>query len=147
VFNIVSFYPPAGNYPPSQHPPSVRISINFPGDPQFVTSLSEYLNHTIYVYANGFTYDTTFRHMSSNATSKLAGLPAYSLKYSDVNNDDKSPYMALELGTIISGKVLFVVYAADSTSFSTFLPTVLKMIDSLRLNEHAIEQITPQKFK
>jgi hypothetical protein len=84
--------------------------------------------------------------MSSNATSKLAGLPAYSLKYSDVNNDDKSPYMALELGTIISGKVLFVVYAADSTSFSTFLPTVLKMIDSLRLNEHAIERITPQKF-
>jgi hypothetical protein len=85
--------------------------------------------------------------MSSNATSKLAGLPAYSLKYSDVNNDDKSPYAALELGTIISGKVLFVVYSADSTSFSTFLPTVLKMIDSLRLNEHAIEQITPQKFK
>jgi hypothetical protein len=147
VFNIVSFYPPIGSYPSRQHPPSVSISINFPGDPHFVTSLSEYLNHTIYIYANGFTYDTTFQHMSSNATSKLAGFPAYSLKYSDINNDDKSSYTALELGTIISGKVIFVVYSANSPSFSTFLSTALKMIGSLRLNEHAIEQVTTQNFK
>jgi hypothetical protein len=102
IFNIVSFYAPARSYPKSQHLPSVSISINFPGDSQFVTSLSGYLNHTIYLYANGFTYDSTFQHMRSNSTSKLAGLPAYSLKYSDINSNDNfiATYTALELGTI-----------------------------------------------
>ena len=49
----------------------------------------------------------------------------------------------LDVGTIISGKQLVVHYIADPSSFSTFLPTALKIINSLRIDKAAIERLTP----
>ena len=61
-----------------------------------------------------------------------------------INTDDNSTYKDLELGTIIFGdKVLYVYYRADTPSFSTFLPTALEMIGSLRINESVITEPVP----
>jgi hypothetical protein len=44
----------------------------------------------------------------------------------------------LDVGTIISGKLLVAHYITDPPSFSTFLPTALKIINSLRIDKAAI---------
>jgi hypothetical protein len=57
--------------------------------------------------------------------------------------DNNSTYRELELGTIISGKVLYLDYYAETPSFSKIFPTALKMINSLRINRSAIAELTP----
>jgi len=84
--------------------------------------------------------NTNFKQVASNTSSTLAGNHAYSLKYTNRNTNDNSEYTALEIGAIISDKVLIVQYRADSPSFTKFLPTALKMIGSLRINETAVAQ-------
>jgi hypothetical protein len=92
-------------------------------------------------YSQGHPNYTT---INSNRTAELEGFPAYSLEFSDINTDDNSTYKDLELGTIIFGdKVLYVYYRADTPSFSTFLPTALEMIGSLRINESVITEPVP----
>jgi hypothetical protein len=83
---------------------------------------------------------------SYTASAKLAGFPAYSVQYTvpDVNNSTIH-YPVLDVGTIISGKQLVLEYIADRPSFSTFLPTALKMINSLKIDKAAIEQLTPSQ--
>jgi hypothetical protein len=117
VVDIVTFYPSPNSYPSSEHPSVVRISVDNPRNSQVVRSLSNYLEYTVNSYSQGHPDYTT---INSNTTAKLGGLPAYSLEFNDRNPDNNSTYRELELGTIISGKVLYLDYYADAPSFSKF---------------------------
>jgi hypothetical protein len=128
-FNIVSFLAPHGkNYPPGQSPALVQISLF-----KVVSNLTKFVHDII-------SNDSSIT--SYNTTAKLSGLPAYSIQHTavDVNN---SPITVLDVGTIISGKQLVAHYISDRSGFSTYLATALKIINSLRIDKAAIEQLTP----
>lgn len=132
INNIVWFYP--------QHDAaSVSISIDFP-DPRVTNDLTTYLNFAASSLSQG-SLDERFNVIKSS-TTKLGGLPAYSLEYSSTNAEDNTTYVTLELGTIISGKVLIIDYTANSPSFDKFLPTAFDMINSMSINKSAIEHLT-----
>ena len=133
--HVVWFYPASGA--------SVSISIDFPYDPRVVSDLASYLSFTTSSLSSQGSADQIFNLIKSNTTAKLAGLPAYSLEYTSTNTEDNSTYNTLELGTIISGRVLLIDYIADSYSFHKFLPATLSMINSLRIDKSIIEQSTP----
>jgi hypothetical protein len=67
----------------------------------------------------------------SNTNSTLGGKPAYKLVYTDV--EDGINYKTMEIGTITADRLYYVEYLAEEEQYPDYLPTVQKMIDSLKI--------------
>ncbi len=124
VTDIVSFVALIGNDSETDGP-SLYISI----DDASSSNLNEYLTTTIIDYND--TED--FEVIESNTNGILGGKPAYKLVFTDVDDDDID-YENMEIGTIIGDKVYFAKYEAEEAQYSDYLPTIQKMIDSLKIN-------------
>lgn len=64
-------------------------------------------------------------------------MTAFSKELKQLNFDN----IWLEIQTIISGKVLTVKYLADSPNFSKYLPSAMKIINSLKIDKSAFERL------
>src|SRR5919112_820354 len=126
VTDIVSFFAPIGNDSETDGP-SLYISIDNQS-----TNLNENLNEYLTTTINDYNASEDFEVVESNTNSTLAGYPAYKLVFTDV--DDDINYESIEFGTIIGVKVYFATYEAEEEQYSDYLPTVQKMIDSLKIN-------------
>ena len=111
------------------------------------TTLDAYLGNTIQSYRAAF---PNFTLISNTKNFILAGNPGYEIKYSF----DSKPYtvLAIEIGTIIDGKLYQISYLADAKQYDSFLPNINKMIGSLIINinksttigQTALKDLTPQ---
>lgn len=124
VTDIVSFVALIGNDSETDGP-SLYMSI----DNASSSNLNEYLTTTI----NDYNDTEDFEVIESNTNSTLAGKLAYKLVFTDVDDDDID-YESMEIGTIIGDKVYIATYEAEEEQYSDYLPTVQKMIDSLKIN-------------
>ena len=64
----------------------------------------------------------------------LGGNPAYKLDYSYTGKDNNT-YKVREIGTIVNGKVYTISYFAPRESYSNYLATVQRMINSFKIIE------------
>jgi eukaryotic-like serine/threonine-protein kinase len=127
VIDVVSFFAPVRNNSETVTP-SLYITIDNP-PLNLIENLNEYLRTTI----NDYNDSQDFQVIESNTNSStLGGYPAYKLVYTDVDEDNIN-YKDMEIGTIIGDKVYLVTYDAAEEEYSVYLPTVQKMIDSLKI--------------
>jgi hypothetical protein len=125
AIDIVSFLGPVKG-DTKAHAPSLYISIINP--PPSDLNLNEYLTRITNDYKAKL---KEFKVIESNTNSILAGKPAYKLIFTD--EEDEIYYKTMDIGTIIEDKVYFLSYVVQREQYSDYLPTVQKMIDSLKI--------------
>jgi hypothetical protein len=72
-----------------------------------------------------------FKLIESKSSIILAGLPAYRIVYSSV--DQNTTTKDMEIGAIKGNKVYSLTYEGGPNEYDKYLPIALKMIDSFRL--------------
>jgi hypothetical protein len=107
---------------------SIHIGID---DLANYTTLSEYLNYTINYYSDD---SIDFRVIESNATSDLAGQPAYMLVWTETL-EDKTKLKAMEVETKIGNKTYYIEFYAESDKFSNYLLIVQRIINSFKIED------------
>jgi serine/threonine-protein kinase len=127
VTDIVSFVALIGNDSETDGP-SLYMSIDNQS-----SNLNENLNEYLTTLIDDYNDTEDFEVIESNTNSTLAGKLAYKLVFTDVYDDDIN-YESMEIGTIIGDKVYIATYEAEEEQYSDYLPTVQKMIDSLKIN-------------
>jgi hypothetical protein len=110
---------------------SIHIGID---DLANYTTLSEYLNYNINYYSKN---STDFRVIESNATSDLAGQPAYMLVWSETL-EDKTKLKAMKVGTNIGNKIYYIEFYAESDKFSNYLSIVQRIINSFKIEDKSV---------
>jgi eukaryotic-like serine/threonine-protein kinase len=108
--------------------PSLYISIISPPSPDLNLNLNEYLTRITNDYKAKL---KEFKVIESNTNSILAGKPAYKLVFTD--EEDEIYYKTMDIGTIIGDKVYLLSYVTQREQYSDYLPTVQKMINSLKI--------------
>jgi eukaryotic-like serine/threonine-protein kinase len=127
AIDIVSFLGPVKS-DTKAHAPSLYISIISPPSPDLNLNLNEYLTRITNDYKAKL---KEFKVIESNTNSILAGKPAYKLVFTD--EEDEIYYNTMDIGTIIGDKVYSLSYVAQREQYSDYLPTVQKMINSLKI--------------
>jgi hypothetical protein len=126
--HIVSFLAPVRADSEADRP-SLIISYIHANNLPFYRNLNEYLAEITERYDFKF---IDFNLIESSTNSSLAGEPAYKLVFTDLKHDIN--FKSMEIGTIIGNKVYTVTYTAgEKELYSYYLPTVQKMIDSLKI--------------
>jgi eukaryotic-like serine/threonine-protein kinase len=127
--DIVSFLGPVKSNKEA-YAPSLYISIDNPPSPSDLNlNLNEYLTRITNDYEAGL---KEFKVIESDTNSSiLAGKPAYKLVFTD--EEDEIYYKTMDIGTIIGDKVYSLSYVAQREQYSDYLPTVQKMINSLKI--------------
>jgi hypothetical protein len=132
VTDIVSFVATVRNDSETYEPyfDISYTSVDIPLSSNVNENLNQYLTTTINDYNDTL---NDFEVIESSTNSVLGGLPAYKLVFTYV--DDDIYYERMEIGTIIGDKVYFVTYESEEEEqYSDYLPTIQKMIDSLKVN-------------
>ena len=70
--------------------------------------------------------------VSESTSTTLAGKPAYKVVFSATDNNQVER-KAIQLWTVIDDKAILITYKAQPDKYSNYLPTIEKMIDSLRV--------------
>ncbi|MDQ6666978.1 MAG: hypothetical protein M3Y53_01990 [Thermoproteota archaeon] len=95
-----------------------------------VTTLAQYASGEIdslkQLYANN-----DFKLIESKSSIILAGLPAYRIVYTFIDQNTTTKDMEIE--AINGDKVYILTYEAGSNEYDKYLPIALKMIDSFKL--------------
>ena len=73
-------------------------------------------------------------------------ITAYKIVYTYSDDDNYEPYTAMELWTIIEGKVYFIRYQEVTRGYSDYLPTIEKIIDSVDIETTAKPERTTQYY-
>jgi eukaryotic-like serine/threonine-protein kinase len=129
AIDIVSFLGPVKS-DTEAYAPSLYISIDNPPPADLNLNLTEYLARITNDYDARL---KDFKVIESNTNSSiLASKPAYKLVFTD--EEEEIHYKTMEIGTIIGDKVYLLSYAAQEEQYSDYLPTVQKMINSLKIN-------------
>lgn len=101
------------------------------------TSLDELLNDNIDYYKEH--YDD-FNLIVSNTNLILAGTGSSAYKLVWIDMAGQYTIKTMQLGTIMGSKVYVIQYYAELGEFRDNLPTIQKMIDSLKINTNAANQ-------
>jgi hypothetical protein len=128
VYGDIVFLPPARADSEADRP-SLIVEIEPTHNWSSYLNLNEYLTSVTKGYDNIY-FDVKVIESSTNST--LAGKPAYKLVFTKVGFD-KINYKSMELGTIIGNKAYSITYTAEEKQYLDYLPTILKMIDSLKI--------------
>jgi hypothetical protein len=103
---------------------------DFAGSPG--TTLAQYASDEIgslkQQYANN-----DFKLIESKSSIILAGLPAYRIVYTSV--DQNTTTKDMEIGAIKGHKVYILTYEAGPNEYDKYLPIALKMIDSFQITK------------
>jgi hypothetical protein len=70
--------------------------------------------------------------VSESTSTTLAGKPAHKVVFSATDNNQVER-KAMQLWTVIDNKAILITYKAQPDKYSNYLPTIEKMIDSLRV--------------
>jgi hypothetical protein len=93
-------------------------------------TLSKYLDESINLYKTF----AGFKFIASNTDKILAGYPAYGLQISYQDPIEGSQRVR-ELGAIKGDQVYSIAYIANTTIFSSYLPTAQNMINSFEISK------------
>lgn len=94
------------------------------------TTLAQYASDEIGSLKQQFA-SNDFKLIESKSSIILAGLPAYRIVYTSV--DQNTTTKDMEIGAIKGGKVYLLTYEAGPNEYDKYLPIALKMIDSFKL--------------
>ena len=94
------------------------------------TTLAQYASDEIGSLKQQFA-NNDFKLIESKSSIILAGLPAYRIVYTSV--DQNTTTKDMEIGAIKGGKVYLLTYEAGPNEYDKYLPIALKMIDSFKL--------------
>ena len=122
--DLVTFTPPTLNSNASLDV-TVDDIIDSPG-----TTLAQYASDEIGSLKQQFA-SNDFKLIESKSSIILAGLPAYRIVYTSV--DQNTTTKDMEIGAIKGGKVYLLTYEAGPNEYDKYLPIALKMIDSFKL--------------
>ena len=117
--DIVKFSSPAAT-----SPASLNIIGGKPA-PQIIP-LQVYINASIYVLRHSF---DNFSLIDSNSTN-LAGFPAQKIVYTAILPSSGIELKFMQILTIKDSKSFVITFGTLPTDFSTYMPTIQKMIDS-----------------
>jgi eukaryotic-like serine/threonine-protein kinase len=120
---VVNFYSPVSE--------DVTVSVDTVNSTTLTTTataLKQYVNDSI---LSDLKTSPNFKLLESNANSTLGGNPAYSITYSDKDQD--GPYKGMDIVTIKNGKAYDISYTADPDRYDRVLPTVQTMTNSFDL--------------
>jgi serine/threonine-protein kinase len=70
--------------------------------------------------------------LSESASTTLAGKPAHKIVFSATDNNQVQR-KALQLWTVIDNKAILITYKAQHDKYSSYLPTIEKMINSFQV--------------
>ena len=124
VTDIVSFIAPIRSNTEA-YASSLSISID-----NLLPNLNEYLTRITTDYSD--TYED-FNVIDSDTDSILSGKPAYKIVFTD--EEYGIDYKSMEVGTIIEDKVYFVTHYAKEEQYLDYLPTIQKMISSVKMTK------------
>jgi serine/threonine-protein kinase len=94
------------------------------------TTLAQYASDEIGSLKQQFA-SNDFKLIESKSSIILAGLPAYRMVYTSV--DQNTTTKDMEIGAIKGSKVYLLTYEAGPNEYDKYLPIALKMIDSFKL--------------
>ena len=94
------------------------------------TTLAQYASDEIGSLKQQFA-SNDFKLIESKSSIILAGLPAYRIMYTSV--DQNTTTKDMEIGAIKGGKVYLLTYEAGPNEYDKYLPIALKIIDSFKL--------------
>jgi PsbP-like protein len=91
---------------------------------------------TVNDYQNSF---KNFKLVQLDTNATLAGNshPAYKLIFTGIDPQDNSSFKSMETTSIIANKIYTISYTSGLDKYSTYLPTVQKMIDSFGISPPA----------
>jgi eukaryotic-like serine/threonine-protein kinase len=122
--DLVTFTPPTIN-----SNASLDITVDDITD-SLGTTLAQYASDEIGSLKQQFA-NNDFKLIESKSNIILAGLPAYTIVYTSV--DQNTTTKDMEIGAIKGGKVYLLTYEAGPSEYDKYLPIALKMIDSFKL--------------
>jgi eukaryotic-like serine/threonine-protein kinase len=122
--DLVTFTPPTIN-----SNASLDITVDDITD-SLGTTLAQYGSDEIGSLKQQFA-NNDFKLIESKSSIILAGLPAYRIVYTSV--DQNTTTKDMEIGAIKGGKVYLLTYEAGPNEYDKYLPIALKMIDSFKL--------------
>jgi eukaryotic-like serine/threonine-protein kinase len=122
--DLVTFTPPTIN-----SNASLDITVDDITD-SLGTTLAQYASGDIGSLKQQFA-SNDFKLIESKSSIILAGLPAYRIVYTSV--DQNTTTKDMEIGAIKGGKVYLLTYEAGPNEYDKYLPIALKMIDSFKL--------------
>ena len=122
--DLVTFTPPTIN-----SNASLDITVDDITD-SLGTTLAQYGSDEIGSLKQQFA-NNDFNLIESKSSIILAGLPAYRIVYTSV--DQNTTTKDMEIGAIKGGKVYLLTYEAGPNEYDKYLPIALKMIDSFKL--------------
>ena len=70
--------------------------------------------------------------ISESSSTTLAGKPAHKVVFSATDNDQVKR-KALQLWTVVDNKAILITYKAQPDKYSSYLPTIEKMINSFQI--------------
>ena len=122
--DLVTFTPPTIN-----SNASLDITVDDITD-SLGTTLAQYASDEIGSLKQQFA-SNDFKLIESKSSIILAGLPAYRIVYTSV--DQNTTTKDMEIGAIKGGKVYLLTYEAGPNEYDKYLPIALKIIDSFKL--------------
>ncbi|MGB6674642.1 MAG: PsbP-related protein [Candidatus Nitrosopolaris sp.] len=122
--DLVTFTPPTIN-----SNASLDITVDDITD-SMGTTLAQYASDEIGSLKQQFA-SNDFKLIESKSSIILAGLPAYRIVYTSV--DQNTTTKDMEIGAIKGGKVYLLTYETGPNEYDKYLPIALKMIDSFKL--------------
>jgi eukaryotic-like serine/threonine-protein kinase len=69
-----------------------------------------------------------------STSTTIAGKPAHKIVFSAIDNEEVER-KAMQIWTVIGNKAVLITYKADPDKFSSYLPTIERMIDSFKVIE------------
>jgi hypothetical protein len=75
------------------------------------------------------------KNLVPQAKTILAGNPAYKLVYT--NNEETFHLKTLEVWTTIGDNTYLLIYKAEATKYSSYLPIIQRMLDSFKVSQLA----------
>jgi serine/threonine-protein kinase len=70
--------------------------------------------------------------ISESSSTTLAGKPAHKVVFSATDNNQVKR-KALQLWTVVDNKAILITYKAQPDKYSSYLPTIEKMINSFQI--------------
>jgi hypothetical protein len=110
-----------------------NLIINVQGPLQDTISLGEYTQNSL----NAFSTMSDSIMVLESSPSTLSGLPAHQIIYSSTLENLNLKKM--QIFTIVNDNTAYVVtFGAEESQFNKYIPVIMKMVDSIRINQQAV---------
>src|SRR5919112_1979576 len=122
--------------------PELGISIQYPSNWEKLVSLNNFVTFTappetdtrIYPAALGLKESNPDLNVLESTSTTIADNPAHKIVFSALDNKEVER-KAMQVWTAIGNKAILITYKADPDRFSSYLPTIERMIDSFKVIE------------